>query len=109
MDQRGEEIIPEQVAKGFQDSVVEVLTAKTRRAAREFNVKQVIPEKAVKDIEKLLILMIRLRGCLQLCQNGLTHCIGQLLLLGLAHAFGPDGRQHLDMHAARMTQVAVAL
>lgn len=42
MDQRGEEIIPEQVAKGFQDSVVEVLTAKIRRAAREFNVKQVI-------------------------------------------------------------------
>ena len=42
MDQRGEEIIPEHVAKGFQDSVVEVLTAKTVRAAREFNVKQVI-------------------------------------------------------------------
>ena len=42
MDQRGEEIIPQQVAKGFQDSVVEVLTAKTLRAAREFNVKQVI-------------------------------------------------------------------
>ncbi|RUL51793.1 tRNA (adenosine(37)-N6)-threonylcarbamoyltransferase complex transferase subunit TsaD [Lysinibacillus antri] len=42
MDQRGEEIIPEQVAKGFQDSVVEVLTTKTVRAAREYNVKQVI-------------------------------------------------------------------
>lgn len=42
MDQRGEEIIPEQVAKGFQDSVVEVLTTKTVRAAREFQVKQVI-------------------------------------------------------------------
>ncbi|MCH7323950.1 tRNA (adenosine(37)-N6)-threonylcarbamoyltransferase complex transferase subunit TsaD [Solibacillus sp. MA9] len=42
MDQRGEAIIPEQVAKGFQDSVVEVLTAKTVRAAREFGVKQVI-------------------------------------------------------------------
>lgn len=42
MDQRGEEIIPEQVAKGFQDSVVEVLTTKTVRAAKEFNVKQVI-------------------------------------------------------------------
>ena len=53
--------------------------------------------------------MIRLRGRLQLCQNGLTHCIGQLLLLGLAHAFGPDGRQHLDMHAARMAQVAIVL
>lgn len=42
MDQRGEEIVPKQVAKGFQDSVVEVLTAKTVRAARQYNVKQVI-------------------------------------------------------------------
>lgn len=42
MDQRGEEIDPAQVAKGFQDSVIEVLTAKTVRAAREYNVKQVI-------------------------------------------------------------------
>ncbi|MEO4055515.1 tRNA (adenosine(37)-N6)-threonylcarbamoyltransferase complex transferase subunit TsaD [Solibacillus sp. CAU 1738] len=42
MDQRGEEIIPAHVAKGFQDSVVEVLTGKTLRAAREFGVKQVI-------------------------------------------------------------------
>ena len=42
IDQRGEEIIPAHVAKGFQDSVVEVLTAKTLRAAREYNVKQVI-------------------------------------------------------------------
>lgn len=42
LEQRGEEIIPAYVAKGFQDSVVEVLTAKTIRAAREFAVKQVI-------------------------------------------------------------------
>lgn len=42
MDQRGEEIIPSHVAKGFQASVVEVLTEKTLRAAREYNVKQVI-------------------------------------------------------------------
>lgn len=42
MDQRGEKIVPEQVAKGFQDSVVEVLTTKTVRAARKYNVKQVI-------------------------------------------------------------------
>ncbi len=42
MDQRGEEIIPEHVAKGFQESVVEVLTTKTVRAAREFQVRQVI-------------------------------------------------------------------
>lgn len=41
-DQRGEVINPMHVAKGFQDSVVEVLTAKTLRAARQYNVKQVI-------------------------------------------------------------------
>lgn len=40
-DQRGEAINPMHVAKGFQDSVVEVLTAKTLRAARQYNVKQV--------------------------------------------------------------------
>jgi len=42
MDQRGEKISPTAVAKGFQESVVEVLTAKTLRAAREYKVKQVI-------------------------------------------------------------------
>lgn len=42
MDQRGEEIVPEKVAKGFQDSVVEVLTTKTVGAARKYQVKQVI-------------------------------------------------------------------
>ncbi|MFB9218338.1 tRNA (adenosine(37)-N6)-threonylcarbamoyltransferase complex transferase subunit TsaD [Kurthia sibirica] len=40
--QRGEVINPEHVAKGFQDSVVEVLTAKTVRAAQQYKVKQVI-------------------------------------------------------------------
>lgn len=41
-EQRGEVVKPEAVAAGFQASVVEVLTAKTLRAAKEFNVKQVI-------------------------------------------------------------------
>jgi N6-L-threonylcarbamoyladenine synthase len=41
-EQRGEEIKPGAVAAGFQASVVEVLTAKTLRAAKQFNVKQVI-------------------------------------------------------------------
>lgn len=42
MDQRGETINPAAVARGFQESVVEVLTGKALRAAREFSVKQVI-------------------------------------------------------------------
>ena len=40
--QRGGDINPYHIAKGFQDSVVEVLSTKTLRAAREFGVKQVI-------------------------------------------------------------------
>lgn len=41
-EQRGEEIKPQAIAAGFQASVVEVLTAKTLRAAKEYKVKQVI-------------------------------------------------------------------
>lgn len=41
-EQRGEAINPNHLAAGFQQSVIEVLTTKTLRAAREFKVKQVI-------------------------------------------------------------------
>ncbi|WP_010651731.1 tRNA (adenosine(37)-N6)-threonylcarbamoyltransferase complex transferase subunit TsaD [Oceanobacillus massiliensis] len=40
--QRGEELKNEDIAASFQASVVEVLTAKTLRAAKEYNVSQVI-------------------------------------------------------------------
>jgi N6-L-threonylcarbamoyladenine synthase len=41
-EQRGEHVNPQHVAAGFQASVVDVLTTKTVRAAKEFTVKQVI-------------------------------------------------------------------
>lgn len=41
-EQRGEAIVPENLAASFQASVVEVLTEKTVRAAKEYNVKQVL-------------------------------------------------------------------
>lgn len=40
--QRGEQVAPEDVAAGFQNSVVEVVTSKTLRAAEQYGVKQVI-------------------------------------------------------------------
>lgn len=40
--QRGETVPPEHVAAGFQNSVVEVVTGKTVRAAEQYGVKQVI-------------------------------------------------------------------
>lgn len=42
LEQRGEQINPAHVAAGFQASVVEVLTVKALKAAKEFGVKQVI-------------------------------------------------------------------
>ncbi|MFJ7936724.1 tRNA (adenosine(37)-N6)-threonylcarbamoyltransferase complex transferase subunit TsaD [Sporosarcina sp. NPDC096371] len=42
LEQRGEKINPAHVAAGFQASVVEVLTSKALRAAKEYDVKQVI-------------------------------------------------------------------
>lgn len=41
-EQKGETIDPENVAAGFQESVVDVLTVKAKRAAEQFQVKQVI-------------------------------------------------------------------
>ncbi len=42
LEQRGEKVNPAHVAAGFQASVVEVLTTKARRAAEEYQVKQVV-------------------------------------------------------------------
>lgn len=42
LDQKGESVNPAHVAAGFQESVVDVLTVKTKRAAEQFKVKQVI-------------------------------------------------------------------
>lgn len=42
LQQKGQEINPSHVAAGFQQSVVEVVVEKTRRAAEEYGVKQVI-------------------------------------------------------------------
>lgn len=40
--QRGEEIKPEDLAASFQDSVIDVLVTKTLKAAKDFDVKQVV-------------------------------------------------------------------
>ncbi|MFC4324328.1 tRNA (adenosine(37)-N6)-threonylcarbamoyltransferase complex transferase subunit TsaD [Litchfieldia salsa] len=41
-DQRGEDIEPKDLAASFQESVIEVLVSKTKRAAEEFQVRQVL-------------------------------------------------------------------
>lgn len=41
-EQRGEEVSPADVAASFQESVIEVIVSKTIKAAKEYNVKQVL-------------------------------------------------------------------
>ena len=61
---------------------------------------------------RILLLCVETGGkvlLFQCSQNALAHGVGQLLLLGLAHAGGLDGRHDLDTHAARAAAVAVCL
>ena len=55
LEQRSEKVNPYHVAAGFQSSVVDVLTVKTRRAAKEFNVKQVVAAGGVAANKQLRI------------------------------------------------------
>ena len=75
--QRGETIKPENLAASFQESVVEVLVEKTIRAAKEYNVKQILLaggvaankglrkalRKAVAELENIELIIPPLKLC----------------------------------------------
>lgn len=102
MDQRGEEIIAEHVAKGFQDSVVEVLTGKTVRAAREYQVKQVIAAGGVsanKGLRTALELAFKEEG-IPFYVPPLKLCTDNAAMIGAAayEMFEGGVRGNLDMN-----------
>ena len=65
LKQKGEQVIPENVATSFQNSVVEVLVGKAMRACEDYNVKQLIVAGGVasnKGLRKALEQATRERG-----------------------------------------------
>ena len=85
--QRGEEIVPENLAASFQASVVEVLVEKTMRAAREYNVKQIIVAGGVsanKGLRKGLEEAVAKDGHIKLTVPPLSLCTDNAAMIGVA-------------------------
>lgn len=85
--QRGEEIIPENLAASFQASVVEVLVEKTMRAARNFNVKQIIVAGGVsanKGLRHGLEQAVEQEGQFKLTIPPLSLCTDNAAMIGAA-------------------------
>ena len=75
--QRGETIVPEDLAASFQQSVIDVLVTKTLRAAKEYHVKQVLLAGGVAANQGLRVtLMKRFEGLpeIELVIPPLSHC-----------------------------------
>jgi len=102
LDQRGEKINDAHVAAGFQNSVVEVLTSKTLRAAKEFDVKQVVAAGGVsanKQLRTSLVEMFKEEG-IPFYVPPISLCTDNAAMIAAAGAsmFNNDVRGTLEMN-----------
>ena len=103
--QRGEEIIPENLAASFQASVVEVLVEKTKRAAQEYKVKQIIVAGGVsanKGLRHGLEEMVTSLKDVKLTIPPLTLCTDNAAMIGAAgyQAYIKGYRSGMDMNGS---------
>ncbi|MCM3007090.1 tRNA (adenosine(37)-N6)-threonylcarbamoyltransferase complex transferase subunit TsaD [Priestia koreensis] len=98
--QKGEEIVPENLAASFQASVVDVLVTKTIRATKEYNVKQVLLAGGVaanKGLRAALVSAFSEIPEVELVIPPLSLCTDNAAMIGAAASVLFDHDKYADM------------